>query len=249
MFALFMPLTSNAQRWVGVSRPYIGDYNNAGSYYVPTPAPPPDWRISFVPKDPWRAINGHTNYVKLDGVEFSGQVVDVTSGGIRIDGVWGTLGLPGHREDFLVVNFPYEVVNDETIQMSEHLMAWYVGTYAYETVNGASRTIHKLDYGVPCGPNPDQIAALQKEMQEKAEVQHQAELKKLETLKEGATNGDSAMQYSLGVHYLYGVGGCETNKDAAIFWLSKSAAQGNMDASNDLGAIEVNTNNMIGANH
>ncbi|HTV42900.1 MAG TPA: hypothetical protein VMF08_20210 [Candidatus Sulfotelmatobacter sp.] len=246
VFALLVPSVSDAQRWVSPSRPYIGDYNNAGSYYVPSPAytPPPDWRVSFVPKDPWRAVNGQTNYVKLTGVEFSGQVVDITSDGVRIDGEWGKLGVPEHREDFLVANFPYEVVNDQTIPLSEHLMAWYSGTYAYETVNGASRTIHKLDYGAPCGPNPDQIAALEKEMQEEAEIRHQTELKKLEPLKEGATNGDSGMQYSLGVHYLYGIGGCETNKQAAVFWLSKSAAQGNMMASNDLAQIVASTNNI-----
>ncbi len=241
---IFGTTVSFAQRWAGSSRPYIPDNNNASSYYVPPPKLPPDWRISFVPQDPWRAINGQTNYVKIDGVEFNGQVVDITSDGIRIDGEWGSLGFPSHREDFLVANFPYQVVNDETISFSEHLMAWYVGTYAYGTVNGGSRTIHKLDYGVPCGPNPDKLAALQREIQEESEIKRQAELRKLESLKEAATNGDSSAQYSLSVHYLYGVGGCETNKDAAIFWLSKSAAQGNMMASNDLVQVQANTNNI-----
>jgi hypothetical protein len=242
---IFVSSVSSAQRWAGTSRPYIPDDSHFGNYYQPSPAPPRDWRISFVPKDPWRMINGQTNYVKLDGVEFSGQVVDILPNGIRINGRWGKLGVASQEEDFFVANYPYQVVSDTMISSYEHLMAWYVGTYTYATVNGGSRTIHKLDYGIPCGPYPEKTAALQKQIQEEKQFQRETELKKIESLKEAATNGDGAAQYSLGIHYLHGIAGCETNKDAAIFWLSKSAAQGNITASNDLDEVKLNTNNMV----
>ena len=120
-------------------------------------------------------------------------------------------------------------------------MAWYSGTYTYQTVNGGSRTIRKLEYGVPCAPDMANVEAMQRQIDEaqKEAQEKQEELvsKQFERLAESATNGDSGAQYSLGIHYLNGIG-CETNHDEAVFWLTKSAAQGNMDASNDLQTIE-----------
>ena len=51
-----------------------------------------------------------------------------------------------------------------------------------------------------------------------------------------ATNGDAGSQYSLGMHYLNGMG-CETNREQAIEWLQKAAAQGYAAASNKLVAL------------
>ena len=73
-------------------------------------------------------------------------------------------------------------------------------------------------------------------------VMLETEMRKIEELEHDATKGDSSAQYSLAIHYLHGFG-CETNEVLGIFWLSKAAAQGNIDASNDLQAIESPSTN------
>ncbi|HXC37124.1 MAG TPA: hypothetical protein VNV43_14700 [Candidatus Acidoferrales bacterium] len=223
----------------------------------PAIAQRPDWRASFVPYDPWRAIGGQTNYVKMNGVEFCGKIVDITRDGIRIEGDWGLLGTlyyppngwgnyahPGEYNDFLITNFPYPAIPGAIIPSDKHLMAWYVGDYTYKTESGGSQTIRKLDYGTPCGPNPVLLAAMQKQKQEARERRREADVRKIEELEHDATKGDSSAQYSLAFHYLHGFG-CETNEVLGIFWLSKAAAQGNIEASNDLQAIEFPPTNSV----
>jgi hypothetical protein len=56
-------------------------------------------------------------------------------------------------------------------------------------------------------------------------------------LQSQATNGDAYAQCSLGEHYLIGQG-CETNREQAILWLQKSAAQGYIEASNKLASLQ-----------
>jgi len=52
-----------------------------------------------------------------------------------------------------------------------------------------------------------------------------------------ASNGDASAQCSLGLHCLNGIG-CETNREQAIYWLQKAAAQGNFEASNKLVSLQ-----------
>jgi TPR repeat protein len=203
---------------------------------------------NFIPRDPWCVVNGVTNYVKLLGVEFCGKVVDITPNGVRIEGQYGTLCSTSYDpanyssyNDFFVANFPFEVVDGQIISSDEHLMAWYVGTYAYATVNGGSRTIKKLEYGIPCGPAPEFIqqqieAAKAKAVLDKQKAE-QGQINAFHWLQSQATNGDVGAQCSLGLHYLNGQG-CETNQEQAIFWLQKSAAQGDIEASNKLVSLQ-----------
>ena len=214
-----------------------------------------DWRTTFVPLDPWRAIGGQTNYVKLDGVQFCGKIVDVTPHGIRIEGEWGQLGTvyypvngwgdnPDQPEyaDYFVTNYPYKATTGGIISSAKRLMAWYAGTCTYNTANGGSRTIGMLDYRIPCGPDPVWLAVEQKQTQDAAEKRRESDLRKIELLERDATNGDSSAQYSLGFHYLHGIG-CETNQVTGIYWLLQAAAQGNMSASNDLQEYEFESTN------
>jgi hypothetical protein len=209
-----------------------------------------DARNKFVPRDPWRASDGATNYVKIHGVEFYGKIVDITSGGVIINGSYGRLyGDPYPTpyapslfdyNDFFVAHFPFDVVNDQVIPEDEHLMAWYVGTYTYTTVSGGSRTIKKLDYGVPCeppAPTKEQIeAAKAKAILGKKQVE-EGQINAVKWLQSQATNGDAGAQFSLGIHYLNGKG-CETNRELAVYWLKESAAQGNIEASNKLSTLK-----------
>ncbi|HEV2319108.1 MAG TPA: hypothetical protein VGV18_05120, partial [Verrucomicrobiae bacterium] len=165
--------------------------------------------MSFVPLDPWRAVGGQTNYVKLDGVEFCGKVLSVTRGGVLIEGEWGDLGTVYYPAngwayaqpqdtDYFVANFPYQTAAGNIIPSNKHLMAWYAGDYTYQT-DGGSRTIRKLDYGTPCGPNPVLLAARQKQLQEAEERRREADVRKIKELEKDATSGDSAAQYSLAI--------------------------------------------------
>ncbi|HEY1790233.1 MAG TPA: SEL1-like repeat protein [Verrucomicrobiae bacterium] len=214
-----------------------------------------DWRTSFVPIDPWRAIDGQTNYVKLSGIQFCGKIVDITPHGVRIEGEWGPLGTlyypvngwgdnPDQPEspDYFVTNYPYKTTIGETIPSAERLMAWYAGTYTYNAANGSARTIGKLDYGTPCGPDPVLLAASQKRIQDEAEKRRASDLRKIEALERDATNGDSSAQYSLGFHYLHGID-CETNEVMGIYWLLQAQAQGNTGASNALQEFEFKSTN------
>lgn len=200
-------------------------------------------RHDFVPLNPWRAINGATNYVKVHGVEFCGKVVDVTKDGVRIDGEFANLFEANYSpslyeyHDFFVANYPFDVVNDHVISESEHQMAWYVGTYTYSTVNGGSRTIKKLDYGIPCGIPPELIKQQIEAAKVRAELikkkTEQGKINAFKWLQTQVTNGYPSDQYSLGLHYLKGEG-CETNQDQGIYWLKKAAEQGSLEASNKL---------------
>ncbi|HTV41457.1 MAG TPA: hypothetical protein VMF08_12820 [Candidatus Sulfotelmatobacter sp.] len=206
--------------------------------------------MSFIPIHPWRAIGGQTNYVKLNGVQFCGKIVEVMPQGIRIEGEWGPLGtvyypvngwvnlaVPPEYGDYFVTNYPFNAIKGGIIASAARLMAWYAGTYTYKTANGESRTIEKLDYGVPCGPNPVLLAASQKQIQQAAENRRESQSRVVKFLERDAENGDSSAQYGLGIHYLRGIG-CDTNEALAIFWMMKAAKQGNASASNDLQELE-----------
>lgn len=205
-----------------------------------------DWRTSFVPLDPWRTIAGQTNYVRANGVQFCGTIVEVMPHGIRVEGEWGPLGtvyyprngwanvpVPPEYADYFITNYPYKAVAGGVIPSADRVMAWPAGNYTYKTVDGQLRTISQLDYGTPCGPNPLALA----QIKEAAEKKRETEMRRVEFLEKDAVDGDSAAQYSLGFHYLHGIG-CETNEALAIFWLTKAAQQGNIGASNDLQEIE-----------
>ena len=197
----------------------------------------------FVPLSPWRELNGQTNYIKIDGVEFCGKIMDVSKDGVRIEGDYGDLFetqyIPSihNYTDYYVANFPFEVVDGQIVSENKHLMAWYVGTYTYTTVNGGSRTIKKLNYGTPCDPPAELIKAQAEAAKARAiadkKKREQGQAKALVWLQQQATNGSPSAQCSLGLHYLTGQG-CEPNKDLAIYWLKLAAVNGDSEASNKL---------------
>ncbi|HZL13642.1 MAG TPA: hypothetical protein VFC85_05815 [Verrucomicrobiae bacterium] len=204
----------------------------------------------FIPDDPWRTFLGWTNNVKTNGVEFCGKVMDVTKDGIRVEGEFGELFQTSYNpddfeyHDFFVANYPFTTINDEIISGSKHKMAYRAGTYTYSTVNGGSRTILKLDYGIPCDapiPTSEQIAAdkakKQFDKQKAAEKIFLVQSNAVRWLQSEATNGSVSAQGSLGEHYLNGLG-CETNREQGIYWLNQAANQGDMEASNRLSKLK-----------
>jgi len=212
-----------------------------------------EYEREFVPHDPWRTHDGETNYIKAVGFEFCGKVLQVADGGVRITGNYGPIFTAHYysniedidnNSEFFVANYPYTIAEDELISESSHLMAYYVGTYTYTTVQGASRTIRKLDYGIPCDA-PQWFIDKEKEIiaanQRAAEIKLERERQKIlegqtnavRMLLSEATNGDASAQGRLGIHYLNGQG-CETNIQTAIYWLQKASIQGDTDSSNIL---------------
>jgi hypothetical protein len=91
-------------------------------------------------------------------------VFEVQPNGIRIEGACvrpGT-GTPVHpdrgdqtsdngfQEEFFLKNYPYQCVESQNLSFNENLTAKEDGIYTYQTVEGNTRVISKLDYGVPC---------------------------------------------------------------------------------------------------
>lgn len=201
--------------------------------------------------NPWREVDGDTNNVQTSGVLFIGQVVDVMPNGIRVQGSYGhavnergpfgplmVMTPPEYHGDFFVTNFPSVVFSDQRV--SE--MAFSYGTFSYNTVLGSSRTIPELNYGIPCDKPEWQIEAEKRSAENAftiAYIQkntHDAQI--IDKLTQSAKEGDSGAQFSLAVHYRDGIN-CDTNIQQAIYWFSNSAAQGNLQASNEL--VELQT--------
>lgn len=212
----------------------------------------------FQQDNPWREIDGQTNDVKINGVWFGGQVKDILSDGIRIQGSYGRLiyaqnnrtGQIGafpttaYNGDFFVTNFPTTVVSDQSVSG----MAFNSGTYTYETVVGSSRTIPQLDYGIPCGVPPDLNAENEKQQMLDKEIEELKKSAVVQQLAMNATNGDRDAQFSLAIHYRDGIG-CEANEQLAFFWFSNSASLGNLQASNELVELETTSNSTNSESH
>ena len=102
----------------------------------------------LIPNDPWRQIDGETNYMSVDSgyVIFSGQIQEVTQNGIR---VWGKYG-NSPQEEYFVLNFPYHFDAGESIDPEKRFAAFENGNFSYITEDGYAKTIAKLIYGKPC---------------------------------------------------------------------------------------------------
>jgi hypothetical protein len=214
---------------------------------------------NFIPKDPWRAIDGKTNYAKGDGWDgFFGKVLEVQSNGIRIEGdcvrpgantiihpEQGEMIPEGyyatHQEEFFVENYPYQCTESESLSLSENLTAKEVGVYTYQTVMGGTRTIPKLVYGVPCAVPAELVEKAIQTAKAQADAKAAAIKRQKEESDKNAvkwlltqvTNGDASAQCDLGERYLNGQG-VETNRETAIYWLTQAANQGDIEASNML---------------
>jgi hypothetical protein len=124
------------------------------------------------PRDPWREIHGEKKYVMSLGtgiVQFRGQVQDATSAGLRISGQMGDeTGV-----EYFLVNFPYQLEAGEKVDPTKIFVAFEDGVTTYETEEGYTRTIPKLNYGKPCArpPNADAIELAAKKLTPAEEAQ------------------------------------------------------------------------------
>lgn len=200
--------------------------------------------------DPWRDVDGVTNYAGNAPLQFAGRVMDISDDGIRVKGVVsekgkcyyaaGGIDYEDRYSDFWIEHFPYNVVNDSVLMPEDKYYVWPAGAYRYSTVNGGSRTIPKYDYGIPCDVPPElvaQAAARQKAILDGAKKKSEEnKIRAFQWLLNHSTNGSDGDQYALAKCYLNG-SGCESNRVEAIKWLTLSANAGNIDASNKLASL------------
>ena len=210
------------------------------------PGPPP---MAF------RKVSGHVDSIKGPGWEeyytlkhpdgggkeiyapkwypFSGKVIEVQPGGLRIDG-FCVLALADGV--FFVTNYPYRVAEGDIVQG----IGKDIGIYSYATVLGGSATLHQLDYGTTPDPvpppaplTPAQIEAAKQALAKKKIV---LAAKALKSNQDDAARGDSYGELRMGERYRDGDG---VPKDLALArsWLTKAAAHGEPAAKRDLAQI------------
>ncbi len=196
-------------------------------------------------RDPWRIINGRTNFVVAAGaVQFEGKVLQVHSNGVRLKGKTnGALNLDEETE-FFVANFPYPVAEDDYIGDTYDLYAIPDGIEKYDTVGGYSRSLHKLEYGKPCAAPPVKQPSAAEIAAQAAAAKAAAEKKQSDADKatfkfhhDRALAGDAGSQFRLGQLYLEGKGvNVDTNEAKA--WFKKASNQGNEEAATELKRLD-----------
>jgi hypothetical protein len=127
-----------------------------------------------IPKDPWREIHGHKQYVPSFGSgfeRFSGKITEASSDGVHVLGKIGNSG----DEEFIVTDYPYPAKVGESVDPAAICVAFREGIYKYVTEDGYAKSIPKLNYGKVSGrpPNADELerAAQQLTPVEESEVQ------------------------------------------------------------------------------
>ncbi len=216
---------------------------------VATPAPSaPLPRV----EDPVRQIGDQVWAIRGgDGengwVRFHGRVLEVQSGGVRITGSYagygngdGSGGPYLDDREFFVAHFPYAGAENEYLRMDRIYVAREAGTYTYTTVLGGSRTIRKLEYGVPYvppPPTPAQIEAAQKAAaaaRAKAEAAKKAAAEKvLKSNQDAAAAGSSYGLLRMGERYRDG-DGVEKDLVKAKDYLQRAAQAGSPTAVEEL---------------
>lgn len=256
--ALFC-LSAMADSLIGIGN-FIGSSGGGGTGYgVPSNI---DWKAerakseySFLPSDMWRKIDNQAVYAKgEDWVQFIGIVVAVKPYGVFISGGYGKPPYDNDfnnrpRIEFIVKNYPYQAAYGDTIASSKKFTAKDSGVFSFTNTVGGTTTIHQLDYGKPCEIPPEIVKQKTQEIKDRNEAIRLADKKKRDDSEQRAalflinqaTNGTASVQYSLGSRYLIG-NGVETNKVLAIYWLTQSANQGDLAASNQLVKLSAPVN-------
>ena len=122
----------------------------------------------FLPKDPWRLLDGKVCNAKDESwVQFTGQILEVKSHGILVNGDFGPPLEAGFGERvFFVDNFPiklYPMADGENVSSAMNFVA-HLGTtssiyqYTNTTIDLHVNTVRRLDYGkIVDSPPPDLV--------------------------------------------------------------------------------------------
>jgi len=177
---------------------------------------------NFVPKDPWRIIDGTTNYAKGgDWVQFVGQVVQVHPKGVRVKGGYGSPLLLENSSEFILVNFPYPAADGEEFALNDHWSAMFSGTISFSITTNIAETLRALDYGKPCDTPAWVVAAIKAKNDQKKQ---DMAISTFTFRKQKADKGDAEYQFLTGECFRTGYGvGMDLNQ--AREWYRKAAAQ------------------------
>jgi len=177
---------------------------------------------TWVPTDPYRLIGTNVYAARSPGwFQVSGNIVERRTNGMVIEGYYGLpyqdypFGGTFHtnRATIFVMHLPYPFANGRILP--EH------GIMAEKVDMPVDGVVAVFDYGQVFQKR--KMAGATKGQDEKH----------FNSLLSQATNGVAWAQYSVAICYLNGTG-CETNREEAIGWLNKAAAQGSVEASNKL---------------
>lgn len=194
----------------------------------------------FSPHDPWRIIDGTTNYADRGWCWFYGKVLEVQPGGIRIEGGYGLgrdVSQYPFQKEFFVRNFPYVAAENETIDLLACYTAKESGVYNYATAIGGSATLRCLDYGkvyTPPPPSPEVVAAAKAAGKAKADASKKtADAAALKSNQAAADKGDAYGLLRMGERYRDG-DGVVRDLPTARAYLAKAAAAGSPSAQSAL---------------
>lgn len=191
---------------------------------------------------PWRIVDGITQHVDVTWCVFSGRVLQSTPDGVRVQGEYASIypdGAVSFFGEFFVRHFPYSLADGDNVP--PYVAGMPAPVYTYTTVMGGDRTIHSLDFGIPCDEPAWAVEAeakAAKEAREAAAARAAAEKVANERnilifVELQATNGDANYQCELGERYMQG-NGVPLDKNLGQMWLQKAELGGNAEASNYL---------------
>lgn len=221
--------------WAGPKHPKTNSVPAVATNAPAAPAVDPavqmqEYQKQFVPTDPWRILDGKTNYAKGgEWCQFEGRVVQVFPSGIELRGWFGEplrYMLPGDLPNdlFFLSNYPRPVSVGKVLSRSDRLVAIKAGT----TPAG---NLPNLDYCTVWAPE------LTEEQKAKAaQAKNAAGAKVLAWHQELADKGDPYGRSKMGLHYLNGDGVAKDPQKARDMF-SKAAAQGNQDAAAELAKL------------
>ncbi|HEX3797404.1 MAG TPA: SEL1-like repeat protein [Verrucomicrobiae bacterium] len=192
-----------------------------------------NYQKAFVPTDPWRVMNDKTNFARGgDWVQFEGHVAKVSTEGVVITGWFDeplAYLLPnnttGTAKTFVVVNYPRPVAVGQFLSRNDKLVALKAGD---------KNDMPMLDYGAVW---VHQLTEEEKE--QAASAKSKTEARVLAFQQEQADKGDAYGQYKMGMRYLNG-DGVDKDPQKGRDLISKAAAQGNKDASDELTKLPTN---------
>jgi TPR repeat protein len=189
---------------------------------------------------PWRVVDGITQHVAVTWCVFNGRVLQTSPDGVRVDGAYASIypdGAVSCGGEFFVKHFPYSLADGDSLPA--YVAGLPEGVYTYTTVMNAERSIHCLDFGVPCNEpqwaidaetnkplvTPDQVAA--RRALAESNVVHYLECQ--------ASNGDVDCECELGEKFMTGDGAILfQDKGAGQIWLRRAEYGGSIEASNYL---------------
>ena len=206
----------------------------------------------IISKDPWRRINGATNFIGGAGwFEFQGERVEVRDGGIFFKGDYGNIltvhpsaiidfTSPIQRylygdKNFFVEHFPYAG------GVFYGMMAYDLGNCIYTNSSGQVITIRKFDYGTPCTKiwSPEELAAIKERVEAPKKA---AQAKIVKSNQDLADKGDPYGLLRMGELYRDG-DGVPKDLTKARDYFSKAVAAGSPSAAGELSQLnQVLTN-------